>query len=148
MYTNLIFPDIKYLFGASKLMIFKLQLCPINHKTCRGSWNFIIMTWEGFLYPCNSHILTKSLSQCPKIILIIFYVKVFIPKHFVVFPAAACWLKALGIWIEGLWIRAEFVYEIGRTPTNKVSLVNLKSDLKAHVLHPLEGNNKGQEVIT
>ena len=38
MYTHLTFPDIKYLFGASKLVIFKLRLCSINYKTSRESW--------------------------------------------------------------------------------------------------------------
>ena len=32
MYARLTFPDIKYLFGASKLVIFKLRLCPIIRK--------------------------------------------------------------------------------------------------------------------
>ena len=31
--------------------------------------------------------------------------KVFIPTYFIVFPAASCWLKALGICAEGLRIR-------------------------------------------
>ena len=39
------------------------------------------------------------------------YIKVFIPTYFV-FPAASCWLKALGICAEGLWIRADFLYAI------------------------------------
>lgn len=25
-------------------MIFGLQLCPTNHKTCKGSWYLVIMT--------------------------------------------------------------------------------------------------------
>ena len=37
--------------------------------------------------------------------------KSFIPKYFIVFPAILCWLKALGICTEGLWIRADFLYE-------------------------------------
>ena len=29
-----------------ELVTFELQLCPINHKTCGGSWNFVIITLE------------------------------------------------------------------------------------------------------
>ena len=41
-----------------------------------------------------------------------YYIKVFIPTYFIVFPAVSCWLKALGICAEGLWIRADFLYEV------------------------------------
>ena len=37
MYTHLAFPVTKYLFGVSKLVIFKLPMSPSNHKTCIGS---------------------------------------------------------------------------------------------------------------
>ena len=30
---------------------------------------------------------------------------------FQLYRAVSCWLKALGIWTEGLWIRADFLYE-------------------------------------
>ena len=63
------------------------------------------------------------------------YIKVFIPTHLIVFPAVSCWLKALGICAEGLWIRADFLYEVRLSeeyPSRKISLVNLHTELKAH----------------
>ena len=62
MYTHLTFPDITYLFGASKLVIFKLQLCPIYYKTCRGSWNIVIMTL-GVSSTHATHILLRKVCH-------------------------------------------------------------------------------------
>ena len=62
-------------------------------------------------------------------------------KHIIAFAAVSCWLKALGICAEGLWIRAEFLYNIRwqeEHPTHKLSLVHLHSELQARVL-PLRG---------
>ena len=72
METHLTFPDINYLFGALILVISELQLCPVNHKSCRRSWKLVIMT-EGDYSTYATHIfLGKSLLQRPKTILIIF----------------------------------------------------------------------------
>ena len=44
MYVRITFPDLKQVFGASKLVMFELQLCRVNNKTCRVSWNIVIFT--------------------------------------------------------------------------------------------------------
>ena len=41
-----------------------------------------------------------------------YYIKESIPTYFIVFPTVSYWLKALGICAEGLWIRADFFYEV------------------------------------
>ena len=67
----------------------------------------------GFLYPCNSHNFgEKFVTTSSNNINHFFFIKVFIPKYFIVFPSVSCWLvKALGICAEGLWIRTDFLYE-------------------------------------
>ena len=55
METHLTFPDINYLFGALILVISELQLCPVNHKSCRRSWKLVIMT-EGDYSTYATHI--------------------------------------------------------------------------------------------
>ena len=37
MYVRITFPDFKQVFGASKLVMFELQLCRVNNETCRVS---------------------------------------------------------------------------------------------------------------
>ena len=64
MYTLLTFPDIRFFFGPSKLMIFELQLCPIVIMT--------LMTLGDSSTHATHIILGKSLSQRPQTILIIF----------------------------------------------------------------------------
>ena len=74
-----------------------------NHKTRRGSWNLVSVTLEDtsfhathiFLGKVCHIILKQDWSFC--------YIKPFTLIYFIVFPAASCWLKALGICIEGLF---------------------------------------------
>ena len=45
-----------------KVVSFELQLCPMNHKNCRGFWNLILMIlWDIFTH--NSDFLKKNFSQ-------------------------------------------------------------------------------------
>ena len=82
-------------------MIFELQLRPIKHKTCRESWNLVIMTMMGFLYPWNSHFMGESLSQNPETRWTNLLYS-FLPKYFNVFATTSCWWKALGICDEDI----------------------------------------------
>ena len=92
-------------------MIFKLQLYPINQKTRRGSCNFVIMTQGNssthathiFLGKVCCSILEQHSFCC---------IKVFIRKYFIVSQAVLCWSNTLRICGEGLWIRADILYEV------------------------------------
>ena len=116
-----------------------IQLCPINHKTCRRSCYLVIITPEG----TSTHATHLFLGKVCHSILKQDYVGTLkhLAKHIIAFAAVSCWLKALGICAEGLWIRAEFLYNIRwqeEHPTHKLSLVHLHSELQARVL-PLRG---------
>ena len=42
-----------------------------------------------------------------------FAIEAFLSKFSIVFPAISCWLKALGICAENVWIRSYFLYDVG-----------------------------------
>ena len=93
-------------------MIFKLQLYPINQKTWRGSCNLAIMT-QGDSCTHATHIFLGKVCYS---ILEQYYsfccIKVFIRKYFIVSQAILCWLNALRICDERLWIRADILDEV------------------------------------
>ena len=53
---GLVFLTCSTYLEPQELVIFKLQMCPINHKTCRAAWNLVVITlWNIFTH--NSHFL-------------------------------------------------------------------------------------------
>ena len=102
---------------AQKSVTLELQLNPINHKTCRGSWNLVLMT----LGDATHIFLERCLLQHPETRLnILLYQNIYF--YFIVFPAILSWLNDLSICTEGLWIEVRW-YKWH--PTCKFSLVNL-----------------------
>ena len=60
-----------------------------------------------------------------------------------VFSAILCYLKTLGIYTEGIWIRTDLLYEVSWLeghPMCKISPLDLYSELKACILTPLKKN--------
>ena len=63
-----------------KSMTFELRLCPINKRTCRGSWNLVIMTL-GYTSTNRTPIfLRKYYHRILKQDLSLRYIKAFIPR--------------------------------------------------------------------
>ena len=61
-------------------MTFELRLCPINKRTCRGSWNLVIMTL-GYTSTNRTPIfLRKYYHRILKQDLSLRYIKAFIPR--------------------------------------------------------------------
>ena len=109
-----------------------------------------LLSWPwGYLCPCNSHFLEKSLSPHPETrLLILLYYSI---HNYFVFPAISSWLKDLGTCTKDLWNRADFLYEVKwqeEHPTHKIHLVSWYLELKVRILLPLEENNNGWKTNT
>ena len=106
-----------FTFPDKRRLFFELYLHPINHETCRGSWNLVIVALGDFsthathvpFFVCLFFIcffgggggVSCSIQKQDKPFC---YTKAFLSKQFIIFPAISCSLNALSICDENLWI--------------------------------------------
>ena len=107
MYVQLAFPEIKYLLGASKISDFWTS--PVSWillivNLAEGLETMLLWPWETSL-PRQLIYFGETLVTASSNNINLFAI-------FNVFPAVSCWLKTLGICVEGLWVRPDFCNEV------------------------------------